>query len=466
MKWFHVLLSILCVCPLQAIDSLVLQYNDFMGQVVEHHPISVQVSLIDRESDAYEMKARGEFDPKIEVNYDHKSYDDKNYYSRLNGVLKVPVWFGPEFKMGYENTEGVFLNPSENLPPNGLINPGISLPIGRGLMFDQRRKIMEESRIIRQENEIKQIQLLNQVLYEASISYLDWQIGFERLAVQEEAIRTAETLYNNTVAAFQNGDRPAIDTLEALIALKTRQQDMVAFRQEYEKSRFKLNNFLWLDGQIPLELDSMVYPEPSDIQLLLRPITEISVQLDEILMNHPALRKYDLIEKQLILDKRIGNERLKPQLDLRFNPLVQPFPDASTLGYNPGDYKVGFDFSYPLFTRKERANMKLIDIDRQQNSYDASQAEVKLKNLLNTYNMQEGTINDQLNLISENIVNSRRLLQAEYDKFDMGESSIFLINSRESKLFELMIYRLNILGYLMENRFNFMLTSQEWHEFH
>ncbi|RZK29897.1 MAG: transporter, partial [Hymenobacter sp.] len=45
----------------------------------------------------------------------------------------------------------------------------------------------------------------------------------------------------------------------------------------------------------------------------------------------------------------------------------------------------------------------------------------------------------QLVLQAQTIVNQRTLLRAELAKFELGESTIFLINARESKLIDLRI---------------------------
>ena len=61
--------------------------------------------------------------------------------------------------------------------------------------------------------------------------------------------------------SFQSGDMPAIDTLEALINLRNRKQELIKFEMGLEIARQNINNFLYLDGVIPIELDSLVVPE-------------------------------------------------------------------------------------------------------------------------------------------------------------------------------------------------------------
>ena len=67
------------------------------------------------------MMARGGFDPKIEVDFNKKQFKDKEYYSILNSSFKIPTWYGIEIKAGFDNNEGIYLNP-ENTVPNQRID--------------------------------------------------------------------------------------------------------------------------------------------------------------------------------------------------------------------------------------------------------------------------------------------------------------------------------------------------------
>jgi hypothetical protein len=59
------------------------------------------------------MMARGGFDPKIEVDFSKKQFKDTEYYSIPNSSFKIPTWYGIEIKAGFDNNEGVYLNPGK-----------------------------------------------------------------------------------------------------------------------------------------------------------------------------------------------------------------------------------------------------------------------------------------------------------------------------------------------------------------
>jgi hypothetical protein len=59
--------------------------------------------------------------------------------------LKKPVWIGPDIKIGYEKNTGQFVSDDSETPNDGLLYTGISLPIGRGILIDERRAALKQA---------------------------------------------------------------------------------------------------------------------------------------------------------------------------------------------------------------------------------------------------------------------------------------------------------------------------------
>ena len=92
-------------------NSTVFDYQKFMALVKENHPLSKQADLAIDRGDAYLLKAKGGFDPKLYGDFSQKQFKGDEYYDLLDAGLKVPTWFGVAVKAGYENNEGTNLNP-------------------------------------------------------------------------------------------------------------------------------------------------------------------------------------------------------------------------------------------------------------------------------------------------------------------------------------------------------------------
>ena len=445
-------------------EEQLLSYEDFMRMVVTHHPITFQMAIQDEKSDAYEMKAKGGFDPTVGFNFDRKSFDAKNYWDRIEGYLKVPLWLGPDIKIGYEDNTGDFLNMSELVPDQGLVSWGVSLPIGRGLFFDERRKTVEEAKLIRESNTIKRQELFNKLMFGASKAYLEWQSNYVKRAIQQESFVLAQELYENTVQSFINGDKPAIDTVEALVNVRNREQGLIQLEQELQISRQRLNNYLWMQGQVPLELEEIVIPETINQDQHQSVVQEIQLDPQSFISSNPQLQVFMIRERQLNLDQRLARENLKPTANVNFNLLTRNDGDNAFINYNFDDYKLGVDVYYPLFTRKERGQLKLTQLFLQENNLQAKAATEMLENEIIFLANNEANFASQVNIIQENVGNYEKLLDAEREKFSIGESSVFLLNYREASLLDIRIKEINTLEKLIKNRLNLMLTSFAWRE--
>jgi outer membrane protein TolC len=90
----------------------------------------------------------------------------------------------------------------------------------------------------------------------------------------------------------------------------------------------------------------------------------------------------------------------------------------------------------PLFLRKERGDLRLARFKLQDAEFEFQNAEIQIKNKIIAIYNELDSFETQNSLIAEIVQNYNILLSAEERKFSFGESSLFLINARESKLID------------------------------
>ena len=157
---------------------------------------------------------------------------------------------------------------------------------------------------------------------------------------------------------------------------------------------------------------------------------------DPVFDQDPLIRKVDNSIDMLNLENRLQREQFKPQLDLKYNTLVNLEDRGSDPSFSLNDYKYGIAFVLPILNRKTRGEVRLneaiIDQNNLERTHYLATLETKYDALLDVYQVQS----DQLFTIEEKIRNSTSLYEAEVLKFGIGESSIFLLNMRERKILE------------------------------
>ncbi|HCR54418.1 MAG TPA: hypothetical protein DIW27_08385, partial [Cytophagales bacterium] len=62
--------------------------ENFYQLILQNHPVARQTALLTEVAKQEIRMARGNFDPKIEAELVTKNFDDKEYYSILNGSIK------------------------------------------------------------------------------------------------------------------------------------------------------------------------------------------------------------------------------------------------------------------------------------------------------------------------------------------------------------------------------------------
>ncbi|MEM9679335.1 MAG: TolC family protein [Bacteroidota bacterium] len=426
-------------------DSLqnILRFDEYLGFVKKFHPIVKQAELVIDESQAKLMKSRGAFDPKIDVDYDRKRLKGTEYWDQLNGTFKIPTWFGIELKATFEENSGDFLNPEAFVPEDGLYSAGVSVPVARGLLINDRMAQLKQARLFREQAQADRDVFVNNILFEASIVYFKWLKAYNEFVLFQDFLTNAEQRYRGVQLGAEVGERARIDITEAKIALDNRKLSMEQARIMLMKAALELSNFLWLDNNIPVELQPNVIPDVNT-----EPIVDTTFNIDMLRdeeMNidlHPKMRSLDFKVQSLDVERRLKANMLLPRIDLEYNFLTET-PDVART-FNTADYKGGVRFSYPLFLRKERGDLRLAKIKLQDTEFEVDATRVNLINKIDALKQELDSFVTQNELTEEIVSGSRRLLQAEERKFQLGESSLFLVNSRESKLIEVRLKAISI----------------------
>ncbi|KFF19925.1 TolC family protein [Flavobacterium hydatis] len=421
-------------------------YNEFLGYVKKYHPLVKNANLEVSKAQANLMMARGGFDPKIEVDFSQKQFKDKEYYSILNSSFKIPTWYGIELKAGFDNNEGVYLNPENTTPNQGLTSFGISVPIGQGLFINQRMADVRKAKIqIKLSESERKLQAIA-VLYDASIAYFSWKKNFDEMKLYETYDNNAEIRLAGIKALISQGDKPAIDSIEAGISLKNRELSLEDSKLKLAKAKLELSNFLWLENNIPLEMSDSLVPETALENTLQETLkTNDLLQNDFSLESHPKINALQNKIEILNVEKKLKENMLLPKINVGYSYLSEP---SYIDNYNFKDYKVGLEFYFPLFLRKERGNLKLAKFKVQENEFALALEKIQLTNKISAQKIEINSLLKQKKLAKDLVENNVTMLNSEERLFSFGESSLFLINTRENNLVSA-----KLAAIALENRF-------------
>jgi outer membrane protein TolC len=426
----------------QAQDSTILTLQEFLGYVKRHHPIAKQADLLIDEAQANLLRARGGFDPKIEADYRRKDFKGTEYYDELSGVFKIPTWYGVEFKAGAERNQGEFLDPSLSVPDGGLFSAGVTVNLGQGFWINERMATLRKARLFEKQNAAQRDLQANDILYQASLAYFDWWQATREVLFFKEILQTAVIRERGVSISAREGDKAAIDTVEAGIATQSRLLGLEQALVTQTKSRLTLETYLWLNG-IPVELQETVIPQEELTGSIDVVLGILGTNLSEFsLENHPKIIALNLKLDQLEVDRQLKANKLLPKITAEYNFITPEWDQLNTLQQD--NYKAGLTFAYPIFTRKERGDVRLAKVKIEDARYGLQSESLILLNKVSAIFAQLESYERQLEIVGQLASGTQRLLQAESRKFDLGDSSLFLINAREVKFIEARLKQLEV----------------------
>jgi len=416
----------------------ILTESQFLDLVRSNHPVAKQASLLVDEAKARLLSVRGNFDPVISVDNDRKVFNQKDYFNYFNAELVIPTWMGVELYGGIEDNTGDFINTERTT--NQSSYAGISVPLLKDLVLDQRRAVLQQAKLFSLQSFAERRLQINDLLLEASLSYMEWARDHYLLQILDTTIRLNEERYQLVLNAYRQGDRAAMDTSEALAQLQSFEQMREEARLNYQKSSLTLSNYLWSDNNKPLFIKSSTIPDIAWVNLASTAPNLFSLDqwVNTTLAQHPKLAVIDYKIQSLKVDRELKFQSLLPKADLKYNFLQKGYEMWGGLGgpFLENNYKFGFNIAVPIPNRggigayqAARVKIKSAELDRDNIRW---QLENKVRYQYNeVYNLSR-----QVDIFSKAYTNYIALLNAEKLKFNLGETTLFILNARENKALE------------------------------
>lgn len=427
--------------------------DDLQEIVFQNHPIMKQAALLSEAARANVLQSLGYFDPALKAGFDRKVFGNSEYYNRWASELKVPLWLaGADLKLGYDRNVGDYTNPETHTSTAGLTGIGISIPLGQGLLIDSRRSTLRQAKVMVRYAEAERVKQINTTWFAIVKDYWDWYFAYNQFLLISDGLELAQTRFKAISQQTVLGDKASIDSVEAAITVQDRLIQFEKMKVDLMNARLTLSNHLWNVQAQPLELPETARP-PQEAKLKERPQQQLLDTLLTYANNlHPDLIKLQTKDEQLAIERSYRAELLKPKLNVGASLLSMRRDFNSNIpnhyDFNMGNYKLGLEFVFPLFLRAERGKLKEVKIKQLELQYDIQQTNREIRNaVIASYNHLDA-YSQQLAVQVKNITNQETLLKGETSKFSLGESTLFLINARESKLIDMKIKREEmIIGY-------------------
>ena len=410
----------------------VLTLDAVLGRVEANHPKLRGAQLANRIASAKVLEKQGAFDPGVSLATTYETYNTSSspgkeyaYFSNRGTVFQTTP-SGIKWEAGIVNNQGRVKSPNSSTGDVGEFFVEASIPLLRGLNINEKSVALQQAQIMEEQVRFDYRQLRLAVLLNAGSSYYDWVTAVVQREIVEENLQLAVERAEQVRTSIEAGDKPRIDQVEADREVENRREALIKAERIVQKAALKLALYLWnSSGQADAVPTTEMAPRslPSGRKVSESEVAELQV---EAWQSRPELRRLDLQKDIISLDKDLAANQRLPQLDLKLGP-----------GYDAGNQGIGFNFKagiqmiIPLATRAADGREMAASIKLDKLSLD--QIEMVRRILLEVQDAASEVQTTALRLerALEIYRLARELEEAERLKFRLGDSSLFLVNTRE-----------------------------------
>lgn len=419
---------------------------EFLLECVNKNFPPLRAALLERPlAEAELLNQEGRFDLSLRPRLETQNF---GFYQneRFEIALEQPttVW-GATLYSGYGISRGRYPDYDGKATTNeaGQYRAGVRLPLARDREIDSRRADLGKARIGLRLADLSIDQQRLSILQTATRRYWDWVAAGRRLLIANTLLEVAMGRDAILQEAVRIGALPQFEQVDNQRIVLQRRSNVVEARRSVENSSIELSLFLRDDkGQpqlAPVEQLLPGFPDPAEISE-----KQVLDDMNDALARRPEVLRFIFQRNQVQLDKKLAENQRLPNIDL-FTEYLREAGDGS-VKRGPNDLRVGLIFELPLQRRQATSRLRTADARlgqiEQRESFQKDQVTADVRDAASAVRAAF----ERSTVVSEELDVTRRVEDAERLRFELGDSTLFVLNQREQATAEAAIREANALA--------------------
>jgi outer membrane protein TolC len=421
---------------LRADDNGILLLDEVVSSTVARAPAILAQAEDQAAAEGELLSARGAFDPVLKS----KLLGEPFGYYRSLAVdtwleAPTPLW-GTTFFAGYRYFTGSVPVYEGKLVTGsgGELRAGLLVPLLRNGPIDRRRAGQRRAELGRTLADLGYQQQLLELVRTASHRYWDWVAAGRRLAIQEALAALAIQRDSALAGRVKRGDLPAIERTDNQRAIVQRQAAVVQARRAVEQAAIELGIFVRAeDGAArepaPRELPSSL-PEPFAIE-----DTQVTALVGRAAERRPEAQRVEVQRKQAEVELKVARNQLWPGLDLTAQ-ISQDFGEVREPAKGSAEIEGGVVFDLPIPNRAAFGRIRATEALVRRAGRQAQQARDRISADVRDALSAMRAARERVTVTRQELSLARELERAERQRFDLGDSTLLLVNIREQQATE------------------------------
>lgn len=417
----------------QALAPQPLQLERVKVSVVEKFPLIQSVIQEAQIAAGKQQSARGAFDVKLVA---ESLNMPQGFYKNYRHLVKAeqPTWLGGAMYGQYRIGDGDFQPWYGERETNegGEFKLGLAAPLLRNREIDERRAEISRADL---QAAVVTPQVERQILESVQISahvYWSWVAAGQAYLVTQELLDVATERDRAIRRQVELGNLPQTEQQQNERLIASRQAKLIEANRKLQSSAIKLSLFLRDDAGDPVlpttrELPTQ-FPKPTDPRTL-----DLEADISRALDQRPELRELTVARQIVTVDLQQSENELLPNLTAVLEASKDVGgPASSKRDKTPFELEAGLLFDVPIQRNKaygkiQSAQGKLSQLSiKQQFTVNKIVSEVQDAHsaLIAAY--------ERIGRTQQSVELAKKLVQAEYRSFELGNSDVLRIAIQES----------------------------------
>lgn len=407
-----------------------LKLSEVLESALRYYPPLLVAASEQEIADGEVLAALGKFDLQMRASFDSDQlgyYQNERFSSRLEQPLQT---MGATVYGGWRVGEGSFAPYDGKLDTRsgGEWSSGLKLPLLRGREIDPKRADLRKAEMGRLLARLTVDQQRLVIGLQAARSYWEWVAAVGRLRLARQLLEVATSRDQLLRDSAEAGQVARIEVTENARVILQRQSILVSAERGVQQAAIGLSLYFRDGAGEPVLVATDRAPGGFPGMEGIQP-GGVDQGIAAALQARPDLARFGAVQSQLEVDRKLAINDRKPAVDLFAGFTAETGQGVVRRG--PREVKAGIAFELPFQRRAAtgklaitEAKLKQVD-NRQRFLRDQIAAEVRdAASALAAAYYQAGLVRDEVRV-------ARQLEEAERDRFQLGDSTLFLVNLRE-----------------------------------
>jgi outer membrane protein TolC len=239
---------------------------------------------------------------------------------------------------------------------------------------------------------------------------------------------------------YAQGERPAMDTLEAWSQVQQLAGMLNEAELQRQTQRRELSNYLWADDLVAYLIPDTIQPDASSRRMQAAVLSDEMAKtwVNELPKQNPVLQRFPFKLQALNIERKLKFQELLPDLRFQYNQLGKGYDYASTWKQPlfQNNFQYGLKLEMPLRLSMGRGAYQLTKQKIRETQLDQSWKQWSLENKLQNRILESSALQKQIDWQEGATRGFEQLMSIEMLRFRQGESSLFLVNTREVRWLE------------------------------